>query len=42
MPNEALFKLDNSFVYIEDNDDSLNSRSSSKEIAMITGNLSID
>lgn len=41
-PDEALFKLDNCFVYIEDGNDSLNHKGSSKEIAMITGNFSID
>ena len=44
MPDEALFKLDDSFVYIEDNNDLVDhrGRGSSKEIAMITGTFSID
>jgi len=44
MPDEALFKLDDSFVYIEDNNDLVDhrGRGSSKEISMITGTFSID
>jgi len=43
MPEEALFKLDDNFLYIEDNNEliDLRARGSSKEISMITGTFSI-
>jgi len=41
MPDEALFKLDNCLLYIEEDSDLPGHRGSSKEIAMITGNFSL-
>ncbi|KAF3981119.1 MAG: hypothetical protein HFP81_08560 [Methylococcales symbiont of Hymedesmia sp. n. MRB-2018] len=44
MPEEALFKLDDNFLYIEDNSALVDhrGRGASKEISMITGTFSMD